>query len=186
MMDVDNVYNGGAGKEQLAHDGRRVDLNRSWGEDSPWTVIRAAKRLLEKAKTTHDIAAFIDLHNPWYSDPPHWHIRHEFADQAASLSDVWSAELAATGSGARWKPWLRVQPQGSQRSAEPTPGMVGATEYAGKRLFDRYEDRICCTIETPHWHDGYGTPISIGALYAYGEALGRALARWLGANSRDD
>jgi len=182
MMDVDNVYNGGAGKEQLSHDGRRVDLNRSWGKDPPWAVIRAAKRLLERAKGRHDIAAFIDLHSPWYSDPPHWHIRHEFGEQAAAFADVWSAELEATGSDACWKHWLRVKPQGSQRSAEPTPGMIGAAEYAGQRLFDRCEDHICCTIETPHWHDGYGTFVSTRTLYAYGEALGRALARLLGAH----
>jgi hypothetical protein len=55
--------------------------------------------------------------------------------------------------------------------------MIGAMEYAGQRLFDRHEGHVCFTIETPHWHDGYGTPISIRSLYAYGEALGRALAR---------
>jgi hypothetical protein len=181
MMDVDNVYRGGAGKEQLSHDGRRVDFNRSWGEHPPWAAVRAAKQLLEKVRQSHDIAAFVDLHNPWYQDPPHWHIRYEFAEQATAFAEVWSAELEAMGSGARWKHWLRTQPRGSSRGAEPTPGMIGATEYAGQRLFDRHEGHVCCTIETPHWQDGYGTPISIGSLYAYGEALGRSLARLLGA-----
>jgi hypothetical protein len=45
MMDVDNVYHGGAGKERLSRDGRRVDFNRSWGERPPWAAIRAAKTL---------------------------------------------------------------------------------------------------------------------------------------------
>lgn len=181
MMDVDNVYHGGAGKEQLLHDGTRADFNRSWGENPHWAAIRAAKRILENLKKTHDIAAFIDLHNPWYHDPPHWHIRHEFGPQATVFADLWSAELEATGSGVQWKHWLRIVPAGTPPDAEPTLGLVSATEYAGQRLFERYEGHLCFTIETPHWHDGYGNPITVEALYAYGEALGRALARFLGA-----
>ncbi len=185
MMDVDNVYHGGAGKEQLNALGERVDLNRSWGPNSPWTVIRAAQALLGTLKATHDIAAFIDLHNPWYPDPPHWHIRHTFGTQVTTFAELWSSELAATGSDVQWKHWLRVKAPDQSEDIEPTPGMLTATEYAEQALFSQYEDHLCFTIETPHWHDGYGNPITLASLRAYGEALGRSLARFLGASESE-
>lgn len=179
IVDVDNVYHGGAGKEQLTRDGRRADFNRRWDRNSPWAAIRAAQRLLEDLRRAHDIAAIVDLHSPWYHEEPHWHIPNEYGGEVTRFADLWSRALEATGSGIRWKHWLRVHPPASLDSSEPTMGMVSAMAY-GARLIGESRGHLCFTIETPHWHDGYGNPITIEALYAYGEALGRALASFLG------
>jgi hypothetical protein len=136
--------------------------------------------LLENLTAHHRLAAFIDLHNPWYNDPPHWHIRADFGKQATAFSKVWSHELEDVGDGVRWKHWLRIPATvDGYFSNEPTEGMVAATKYAAENLFDDKKDRLCFTIETPHWHDGYGNPITLESLAAYGKALGRALALWL-------
>jgi hypothetical protein len=180
VMDVDNVFLGGSGKEQLTWDQRRVDFNRQWGNQSHWAAIRAAKQMLEELSRQHEIAAFIDLHNPWYPDIPHWHIPEAFEKQVSDFAPLWSAELEATGSGEQWKHWLIIQRSEGQ-GIEPTlePNLRSANLYAVANLFPQRENRLCFTIETPHWTDGYGHPITIKTLYAYGEALGRALGAYL-------
>jgi hypothetical protein len=179
-MDVDNVYNGGAGKEQLAANGRRADFNRSWGANPPWAAIRAARRLLENLKREHEIVAFFDMHNPWYANTPSWHIPWSLREDGRHFAERWSAELEATGSGVRWKHRLEIRdPRKSAPSREPTLDMVTSTSYAAKHLMAQAKGRLCITIETAHWYDGYGNFITLESLHAYAVALGRALTRFL-------
>lgn len=179
VMDVDNVFLGGAGKEQLTWDQCRVDFNRQWGDQSYWVAIRSARCLLEELHKNFDIAAFIDLHNPWYPDLPHWHIPEAFESQATEFAPIWSAALEATQTGEQWKHQLNIQRSEGQ-GIEPTiePNLRSAALYAVANLFPQRAGHLCFTIETPHWTDGFGHPITIRTLYAYGEALGRALGTY--------
>ena len=178
IMDVDNVYKGGAGKEQLTPDLQRVDFNRRWGDEPHWAAIRAAKRLLQNLQANHDMAAFFDLHSPWYYNEGSWHLTERFRGPVTRFAKVWSQALEATGSGAKWKHTLKVSnAMGPER--EPTLGLLTADAYANRYLFPQPEGRLSITIETPHWYDGYGNLITIKALNAYGEALGRALESFL-------
>ena len=189
IMDVDNVYQGGSGKEQLTASGQRADYNRSWGEDSPWEVIRKAKSLLLELREEHHVAAFIDLHNPWYPRPSYWGIASAFAEEVLPFADMWSECLAKTGSGAMWKHDLRVRPEGGagapgHTDREPTAGTMTAQQWAKRALADRSEGRLFFLIEIAHWKDGYGHFITTQSLRAYGEAMGRALAKWIPSRAK--
>lgn len=184
MMDVDNVANGGAGKEQMTDDGQRADFNRSWGEKPHWAAVRAAKRLLRCLKAEHDIAAFFDMHSPWYPNTPSWHLPPNMREEGLRFAEAWSAELEATGSGIQWRHRFGEPPTGTKAlSREPSLDMVSSGAYAASQLFDRPEGHLCITIETAHWHDGYGTLITLDALRAYALALGRALSKFVAAQA---
>lgn len=180
IMDVDNVHNGGAGKEQHDHTGARADFNRSWGEHPAWAAVRAAKRLLAQLKAKHDIIAFLDMHNPWYGNTPSWHLPPAMYEDGVRFAERWSAELAATGTGARWKHRF-PQPAtgGTGLSREPTLDTISSGHYAATTLFDEPAGHLCITIETAHWHDGYGHFITLASLQAYALALGRALSAFV-------
>jgi len=178
IMDVDNVYAGGSGKEQLGANGRRADFNRSWAENGPWAAIRAAQRLLERLREQHDIAAFFDLHSPWYPNSPSWHIPSILEEQGRYFADIWSAALKDTGTGVRWKHRLMISGRGDQDANREPSHMVTSTQYATQRLLDQPADHIYMVIETAHWHDGYGSFITLDSLRAYATALGRALVRF--------
>jgi len=192
IMDVDNVYNGGSGKEQLGPDGTRADFNRCWGNDTPWAAIRAAKRLLMNLKQQHDIAVFIDLHNPWYPRPSYWGISVEFADEVLPFAKMWSECLKETSTSVRWKHDLRIEGArvatgegvAGHMEREPTRDMIGGGAWARQALIDRTEDRLFFAIEIAHWKDGYGNFVDIKSLRAYGEAMGRALAKWFMTKDR--
>jgi len=187
IMDVDNVYNGGSGKEQLGPDGTRADFSVRWDDDTPWAAIRAAKRLLMNLKQQHDIAVFIDLHNPWYPRPGYWGISPEFADEVLPFAKTWSECLQETGTGARWKHDLRVFGSGhgpnvkghGDRSPTPTVSFSRRPWRAQDALIDTSEGHLFFFIEIAHWKDGYGNFVDIKSLRAYGEAMGRALAKWM-------
>jgi len=182
MMDVDNVAHGSAGKEQMGADGQRADFNRSWGDRPAWAAVRAAKRLLERLKETHDIAAFLDMHNPWYPNTPSWHLPPSMREEGVRFAETWSAELEATGTGIRWKHRIAQPATGAKTiSREPSLDKVSSGEYAARTLFERPEGHLCITIETAHWLDGYGNLITLQSLQAYALALGRALNRFLAA-----
>jgi hypothetical protein len=180
VVDVDTVVLGGSGKEQLTWDNQRVDFNRQWGAQSHWAAIRSAKHLLEELHKNSDIAAFIDLHNPWYSGTPHWDPPEEFETQVRDFTKVWSSALEATKTDAQWKHEIIVW-RGVGQGIEPSldPNLQTSTSYANTYLFPEREGRLCFVMEIPHWTDGYGNCITIANLFAYGEALGRALGKYL-------
>ncbi|MBN1265856.1 MAG: hypothetical protein JXA25_10210 [Anaerolineales bacterium] len=180
IMDVDNVVLGGSGKEQLTWDRQRVDFNRQWGDTSHWAAVRAAKQLLEELQKTHDIAAFIDLHDPWFSGDGHWDPPAKFETQIREFSQTFIKILEQSVTNARWKFEIIVW-KGKGQGIEPTldPTLQTSTSYASSRLFPEAEGHLCFVMEIPHWTDGYGNPITIRGLSAYGEALGRALGDYL-------
>ncbi|MHA1552982.1 MAG: InlB B-repeat-containing protein [Alphaproteobacteria bacterium] len=184
VMDVDAVFKGGSGKEQLDAGGNRADFNRCWGDDSPWPQIRAAKDLLTSLRAEgHPIAAFVDLHNPWYPRPSYWGIASRFAEAVTGFADTFSRCLKETGSGARWKHDLRVRQGGGagapgQNDREPTRGTLTSQAWAAQALADG-DETLYFLIECSHWKDGYGGFVMLNTLNAYGAALGAALGDWL-------
>jgi len=63
VMDVDNTYDGGTGKDQLP-----VDFNRNWDSTSYWNAIIAVKELIGVTASSNSFEFFIDSHNPWPSN----------------------------------------------------------------------------------------------------------------------
>jgi len=68
LMDVDNAYDGGTGKDQLP-----VDFNRDWDSPSHWNAVNAVKQKMEETASLNSFRFFIDSHNPWPSnvEPQH-------------------------------------------------------------------------------------------------------------------
>lgn len=62
-VDVDNVAEGGYGKDE-----KPVDYNRDWLKPRR-PQIRALRRLLADLAQTHRYRVFLDLHAPWIADP---------------------------------------------------------------------------------------------------------------------
>jgi hypothetical protein len=101
-------------------------------------------------------------------------------EQGLRFAERWSAALEATGTGVRWKHRIADPATGTQGpSREPTLDKISAGHYAANNLFDDKEEALCITIETAHWHDGYGNFITLESLQAYALALGRALSEWV-------
>ena len=63
MMDVDMVYNGGTGKDQIP-----VDFNRDWDSPSYWSAVIAVKQKVLETAALNPLKIFIDSHDPWPSD----------------------------------------------------------------------------------------------------------------------
>jgi hypothetical protein len=63
MMDVDQVFLGGTGKDQ-----NPVDFNRDWDSPSYWNAVIAAKNKIFETALQNPLKIFFDSHNPWPSD----------------------------------------------------------------------------------------------------------------------
>lgn len=62
MMDVDQAYNGGSGKDQSP-----VDFNRDWNSintPSHWNAVNAAKRWMDSTAQLNNFSVFFDSHSP--------------------------------------------------------------------------------------------------------------------------
>lgn len=61
MFDVDNVKNGGSGKDQLPR-----DFNRDWSDDtSHYYVVAKYKLFIDSIIKNQQVAGFIDFHSPY-------------------------------------------------------------------------------------------------------------------------
>ncbi len=63
VMDVDNIYNGGTGKDQ-----NPVDFNRDWDSPSYWNAVNAAKNKIAETVQQNKLEVFIDSHDPFPGD----------------------------------------------------------------------------------------------------------------------
>lgn len=62
MMDVDQAYHGGSGKDQTP-----VDFNRDWGavnSPSHWSAVKEAKRWMDSTAQLNNFSVFMDSHSP--------------------------------------------------------------------------------------------------------------------------
>ena len=60
MMDVDMVYAGGTGKDQMP-----VDFNRDWDAPSYWNAIIGVKNMMLQSALANPLLFFVDSHNPF-------------------------------------------------------------------------------------------------------------------------
>jgi len=60
VMDVDNAFWGGTGKDQLP-----VDFNRDWDSPSYWQAVIAVKQKILETTQNNPLKIFIDSHNPF-------------------------------------------------------------------------------------------------------------------------
>lgn len=62
MMDVDQIFNGGSGKDQ-----NPKDFNRDWGlinSPSNWNAVNAAKKWIDSTAQLNNFSVFFDAHSP--------------------------------------------------------------------------------------------------------------------------
>jgi len=92
IMDVDQIYNGGNGKDQLP-----VDFNRDWislTHNSHWNAVQAVKDSVVLQVVNHPLLLFVDSHNIAPSeynnfnavvDLPHQRLHHRFIAESMFL-----------------------------------------------------------------------------------------------------
>lgn len=92
IMDVDQIYNGGTGKDQLP-----VDFNRDWislTHNSHWNAVQAVKDSVAQQVVNHPLLLFVDSHNiaPYENnnfnavvDLPHQRLHHRFIAESMFL-----------------------------------------------------------------------------------------------------
>jgi hypothetical protein len=59
VMDIDNVYRGAGGKNQVPH-----DHNRDWTDQPHWRAVAAAQEAIREMNADGRFDLYIDLHNP--------------------------------------------------------------------------------------------------------------------------
>jgi len=92
IMDVDQIYNGGTGKNQMP-----VDFNRDWisiNHNSHWNAVQAVKDSIVLQTANHPLLLFIDSHNIAPNetnnfnavvDLPHQRLHHRFIAESMFL-----------------------------------------------------------------------------------------------------
>ncbi len=60
MADVDQVFEGGTGKDQLP-----MDFNRCWLENPPWNAVKAIQNLVVEMDEANPLTFFMDIHSPY-------------------------------------------------------------------------------------------------------------------------
>lgn len=168
IMDVDNVYNGKTGKDQPN------DFNRVWNQNpAPWNAIQAARVLMESLALSHSYLAVIDSHNPYYTQPPQWHV-------SASLS-AWQTFAALFQQGiteAGGTNWHNNYTETMDTNLNPSDITI-LRRYAVKN-FGGAPDFVSATLESAHHKDSNGKFMEKQGYLEWGEAVGRALLNVLG------
>ena len=177
IMDVDNVFNGGAGKDQF-RDGLFADFNRDWADGSRWQAVRAVKQLLLQIHERQQISAFIDLHNPWYDNPPHIHLYQELAAMPKRFDTLFEEAVRAQHCANSWRNvWPKVDQLPAGQSLPAAGSMWTSCQWAVHTIIP--PAGVSAVIEIPHWQDDRGRFITQEGLLDYGKALGYSLLAYL-------
>jgi hypothetical protein len=167
VMDVDNVERGAGGKNQIPH-----DHNRDWGDNPIHPEVAASQQSIKRLDNGHTFTLFLDLHNPapgdkkpFFFGSPEDHMTPERKANQSRFLELCGESLGkeALGldpglriTGANYHPlWLRISKNWVARNTAP--------------------GSVCLTLETT-WNSPNSTQ---GGYQAYGEALGKAIARML-------
>ena len=171
IMDVDSVFEGAAGKGQ-----KPVDFNRCWSDSEDmkrWNAVDAAIKKLDAETKTHPLVFFLDLHDPYYREPHHWHIvPGADRDLTKKFTALFVNSLKELNGPNSWENWHRW-PDESRPSTSPT-----ATRYAANH-WAKHPRNICICMETAHWKDNDGKFITSDGLLAFGNALTLTANKWL-------
>jgi len=175
IMDVDSVFEGAAGKDQ-----KPVDFNRCWSDSEDikrWNAVDAVIKKLDVETKTNPLAFFLDLHDPWYPEPHHWHVLpgadHKVVEEFGALFVDSLKRLDGPNS---WKNWFIWRDDGELRAGP------SSTPYAQVRWMKEQPRGISICMETAHWKDNDGKFITSDGLLAFGNALTLTASRWLEPN----
>lgn len=169
IMDVDNVVKGLTGKDMPD------DWNRVWDQSSPpWAAVREAKALLNDLQQQHSLLAFIDSHNPYYNQAPHWHL--------AGSRQNWDAfavrfrTAVAEAGRANWNAAVLQSEVGFAPSDRSVAKNFAITHW------NNAADFLALTMESAHHRDDEGQFMTKEGYLQWGEAIGRGLYKHLGGH----
>ena len=167
IMDVDNVYKGGAGKDQ-----KPVDFNRCWRQDEQWNAVKSAIETLDEETLTAELAVFIDLHSPWYPELHHWHVpAGTDSTVIRTFGNLFVKDLRERRAPNSWENEYVYKYIAQTNEA--------AVHLAMSRWIKNPSEAFAIVMETAHWKDNNGTYISKEGLTHFGESLGRAFLKLL-------
>jgi len=168
IMDVDSVAIGAGGKDQ-----KPIDFNRSWGlEPPPWRAVGEVQKRLRNDHKEHGIAAFFDLHNPYFAEGSHWYAPAADDPAARQKFDRFLKHYNESLKDAENTFTNTVKPPAASKGRELTSRV-----WAGKLLGS---DAVTATIEITHLLDGNGKIVTIAGLQNFGAQLGRSVAATTG------
>ena len=169
IMDVDNVFKGSAGKDQ-----KPIDFNRCWSDKlDRWNAVDAAINTINAQITTNPLILFMDLHDPWYPEPHHWHIVPGSDREVITEFGEKFVENVAKIEGANsWKNWF-LWPQGRSQPSGPT-----STHYAKRTWMLDQSRAVSICMETAHFKDNDGRFMTSQGLLDFGRALGITAEYW--------
>lgn len=162
MIDVDAVAAGSAGKNRTPH-----DPNRDYAlEKYPQT--RAIKQRLATYTQEHPVAAFLDVHSPWYHNKCQWYVAEEEREHLAIITENFSTMLERIGAENSWHGELLDY---KKRGFQPDPQYIGAARWARQQ----WPEAVVTTMEVAHDCDAHGRSITPEGLVDYARALGMCL-----------
>ncbi len=176
-MDVDSVFNGRAGKDQVP-----VDFNRTWA-DPRWNAVKEAINKLNSLKEENEIVGFVDVHDPWFRDKNYWlpsgevEVFEEYFRQGLDVdgrANSWGRDFNRSKRRAE-----RARPRERDYTRRRVRRTVTSTSFARANLLDEF-NYVYMTAEVSHWKDNAGEFITIEGLHNYGRAFGRAFNKFLG------
>ncbi|WP_437200725.1 M14-type cytosolic carboxypeptidase [Planctomicrobium sp. SH664] len=168
IMDIDNVFLGAGGKDEVPQ-----DHNRDWSDHPHWRGVEAAQQEILKMNAEGRFDLFVDLHNPGAgSRNPYFYVCPQ-----ADLSEPGRDSLSRFLKAARSE---MVEPLAFVGKAAESGGSVGKGKSKGE-ISKNWVSRVCrphvvaVTLET-----AWNTPHSNLPGYLHvGAGLGKAVATFL-------
>jgi hypothetical protein len=171
VMDADNVERGAGGKNGVPH-----DHNRDWSDKPVWPEVAAAQKLLAEMDAAGELDLFLDLHNPAPNDKvPFFFGPPDDLLPAARRANQERFLTAAAGHLKREPLKLADKVRTSGPEYDKMWRVISKNWVAARCR----APVVALTLET-----SWNTPNSTADGYrAYGRALGRAVAEYLGARA---
>ena len=172
IVDADSVFEGGAGKDQ-----EPVDFNRCWSDDQSITrwkaVDTAITRLHIEGARANPLVLLVDMHDPYYAEPHHWHIvpfaNRTLVQEFGTLFVNSLTQVNGPNSWENWFIWHDDYPVD-----RPT-----STCYAQLYWMGTQPRGMSICMEIAHWKDNSGNYIISDGLLAYGQAMGLTASNWV-------
>ncbi len=194
VLDVDNVYRGGAGKSQWNSRHQPADLNRDWGKAPLWNVTQCITQKLRTLNASHEFLGFLDLHSPWFYQGPEFYINKMDPDLGKSFFTLFSEYVRTDGNPNTWNScWFVTESEDQLMSQgvgffgsddnplpifrykleEPAEFVASTGWVVNEKIIDPKKS-LSITVEIPHWKDDSGVLITKEGLLGFGACLGMA------------
>ncbi len=194
ILDVDNVYHGGAGKSQWNSQNQPADVNHDWGNEPLWSVTKSITQKLQTLKEDHDFLGFLDLHSPWFYQGPEFYINNMDLDLGKAFFSLFSGHIRARNNPNTWDScWFVTNSEDQLMSQDtgffggddnPLPvfrykleepaKFISSTGWVVKEGIIDPANSLAITVEIPHWKDDSGEIITKEGLLGFGACLGMA------------